>query len=133
MRSSVFEGCLERFFVSRIWLFTLLPAIAAILLAANALADNGIQRVRRHQPHMSYLDNGVIRLGVDLNVGGTITYLSRSGTEQNLVNSYDFGRQIQMSYYSGGVSSVGILFKSATPLATPRNCWSTTTTRSSST
>ena len=28
---------------------------------------------------MSYLDNGVIRLGVDLNVGGAITYLSVAG------------------------------------------------------
>src|SRR5208337_1863850 len=29
--------------------------------------------------------------------------LSRSGAELNLVNSYDCGRQIQMSYYSGPV------------------------------
>ena len=52
---------------------------------------------------MSYLDNGVIRLGVDLRLGGAITWLSRSGAAANLVNSYDFGRQIQMSYYSGPV------------------------------
>ena len=52
---------------------------------------------------MSYLDNGIIRLGVDLNLGGAITYLSKSGSDQNIVNSFDFGRQIQMSYYSGPV------------------------------
>ena len=73
------------------------------LLAASARADNATERVRRHEPKMSYLDNGTIRLGVDLNVGGAITFLARSGSAQNLVNGYDFGRQIQMSYYSGPV------------------------------
>ena len=77
--------------------------IAVQLLAANAVADNAPERPRRQPVKMSYLDNGVIRLGVDLNLGGAITYLSRSGAEQNLVNSFDCGRQIQMSYYSGPV------------------------------
>ncbi len=48
---------------------------------------------------MSYLDNGVIRLGADLNKGGAITYFSASGSDENVVNSFDYGRQIQMSYY----------------------------------
>ncbi|HTQ10903.1 MAG TPA: hypothetical protein VMI31_12580 [Fimbriimonadaceae bacterium] len=51
---------------------------------------------------MRYLDDGVIRLGVDLDEGGSITYLSRKGGD-NIVNSCDFGRQIQMSLYSGPV------------------------------
>jgi hypothetical protein len=55
---------------------------------------------------MSYLDNGVIRVGVDLGKGGTITYLSRSiAVAQlgavNVVNSTDLGREVQQSYYSG--------------------------------
>lgn len=50
---------------------------------------------------MSYLDNGVIRLGVDLDLGGVITYLSKSGRAENVINSHDYGRQIQQSYYSG--------------------------------
>lgn len=62
------------------------------LLAASALAE----------PKMSYLDNGRVKVGVDLSLGGAITWLSRDGGE-NLVNSHDFGRQIQMSYYSGPV------------------------------
>ena len=49
----------------------------------------------------SYLDNGVIKIGVDLSKGGSITYLSLSGTTNNVVNSYDLGREIQQSYYSG--------------------------------
>ncbi|NLX14580.1 MAG: hypothetical protein GXY44_13135 [Phycisphaerales bacterium] len=50
---------------------------------------------------MSYLNNGVIRIGVDLSKGGSITYLADAGTGQNMINSYDLGRQIQQSYYSG--------------------------------
>ena len=49
---------------------------------------------------MDYLDNGVIRIGVDLGLGGSITWLSPVGGE-NMINSADLGRQIQQSYYSG--------------------------------
>ena len=41
---------------------------------------------------MSYLDNGVIRLGVDLAKGGPITYLSNSGADLKGVNSWDLNR-----------------------------------------
>jgi|GEM_PF-271547 len=55
---------------------------------------------------MSYLDNGVIRLGVDLKLGGSITYLAESGNKVSMINSHDWGRQIQMSFYSGPVPFV---------------------------
>jgi hypothetical protein len=47
------------------------------------------------------LDNGTIRVGVDTEYGGAITWLSASGSQTNLVNDYDHGRQVQQSYYSG--------------------------------
>ncbi len=51
---------------------------------------------------LSFLDNGVIRIGVDLDVGGSITYLARAGGKgSNVINSHDLGRQIQQSYYGG--------------------------------
>ncbi len=50
---------------------------------------------------MTYLDNGTIRIGVDLNLGGVITYFAGSKSPQNIINSHDLGRQIQQSYYSG--------------------------------
>ncbi len=50
---------------------------------------------------LSRLDNGVIQIGVDLDHGGTITWLGRSHGGENLINSHDLGRQIQQSYYSG--------------------------------
>lgn len=80
-----------------------LLSLLVLLIAPPSRADNATDRVRGHEPRMSYLDNGKIRFGVDLNAGGAITYLSRSGSDENLVNSFDFGRQIQMSYYSGPV------------------------------
>jgi len=50
---------------------------------------------------MSYLDNGTIRLGVDLEKGGTITYLANSSSGTNVVNSFDLGREVQQSYFAG--------------------------------
>ncbi len=50
-----------------------------------------------------YIENESIRLGVNLDMGGSITYLSASGEEENIINSFDMGRQIQMSFYSGPV------------------------------
>ncbi|MEI9898227.1 MAG: hypothetical protein WDN28_31320 [Chthoniobacter sp.] len=77
-----------------------LSLLLAVLLGSpptgRALAD-------RPEPQMSWLDDGVIRLGVDLEIGGAITWLSRSGDTTNLINSYDWGRQVQMSYYAGPV------------------------------
>lgn len=49
----------------------------------------------------SYLDNGIIRVGVDLDRGGAINYLSESGSGASVVNIRDLGRYIQQSYYSG--------------------------------
>ena len=91
-----------RSLMTRFPIRALLATIPAILLAVTPWPTMA-HSAPRHQPQMSYLDNGVVRLGVDLKVGGAITYLSRSGADQNLVNSYDFGRQVQMSYYSGPV------------------------------
>lgn len=51
---------------------------------------------------MSYLDNGVVKVGVDLNHGGAIVFLSRNGG-RNLINNFDLGRQVQLSFYSGPV------------------------------
>ncbi|PYI56184.1 fibronectin type III domain-containing protein [Paenibacillus flagellatus] len=52
---------------------------------------------------MTYLDNGTIRLGVDVTWGGSISYLAESGGGGNLVNRHDAGRLIQQSYYGAGL------------------------------
>jgi F5/8 type C domain/Divergent InlB B-repeat domain len=55
--------------------------------------------------NMSSLDNGLVKVGVDLDRGGVITHVSQSGAgdADNLVNEFDLGREVQQSYYSGGV------------------------------
>ncbi len=77
----------------------LLPllACAALTFAAEPTADELPPGAK-----MSYLDNGIIRVGVDLNHGGAIVYLAPKGG-RNLINNYDLGRQVQMSFYSGPV------------------------------
>jgi len=61
----------------------------------------GIVNSPARAERMSFLDNGSIRIGVNLDIGGTITFLARSQGGENLINSRDLGRQIQQSYYSG--------------------------------
>ncbi len=50
---------------------------------------------------MSFLDNGIVRIGMDLELGGAVTFLESHERPGNLINSADLGRQIQMSHYSG--------------------------------
>lgn len=49
---------------------------------------------------VSYLSNGLIEVGVDLDEGGVITHLALPGG-QSVINDHDLGRQVQQSYYSG--------------------------------
>jgi len=50
---------------------------------------------------MSFLDDGEVRVGMDLGLGGAVTFISSKDHPGNIINSADFGRQIQMSHYSG--------------------------------
>lgn len=52
-------------------------------------------------PNMTYLDNGQVRIGMDLSLGGAVTFMSSKAHPANIINSADLGRQIQMSHYSG--------------------------------
>ena len=52
---------------------------------------------------MSYIQNGQIKVGIDLNLGGAITYIADAKKQINLINNFDWGRQVQMSFYSGPV------------------------------
>lgn len=46
-----------------------------------------------------YLDNGKVRIGVDLGGGGSVFYFAESATGRNLLNHADKGRYVQQSYY----------------------------------
>ena len=67
------------------------------LLATRPTLDAGEAASER----LSVLDNGILRIGLDLNRGGAVTLLEPKDFPGNLINSYDYGRQIQMSVYSG--------------------------------
>lgn len=50
---------------------------------------------------MVYISNRAVKVGLNLAKGGSITYLSKAGSSENLINDHDLGRQVQMSFYSG--------------------------------
>jgi len=52
---------------------------------------------------LSIIENDEIRVGVNLDLGGSITFLESKKKPGNLINSHDWGRQVQMSFYSGPV------------------------------
>ena len=49
-----------------------------------------------------YIENEYIKLGANMALGGSITYLAEHG-KNNMINSADWGRQVQLSFYSGPV------------------------------
>lgn len=53
--------------------------------------------------NLEIIDNGQVRVGVNLSLGGAITYLADAKIQENMVNNADWGRQIQQSFYSGPV------------------------------
>ena len=42
-----------------------------------------------------YMDNGVIRAGIDLVRGGSIGFLGPSGSKDNVINCHDMGRELK--------------------------------------
>ena len=97
----------------RRWLIVALVAEAQIVTDVRAapptVFDFGNEPMR-------YLENARMKLGVNLQAGGAVTYLedklSKSG---NMINSADWGRQIQLSYYSGPSPFIGPNGEKPTP------------------
>lgn len=52
---------------------------------------------------MSWLENDRLRLGVDLDRGGAITFLASAKDGANVINNFDLGRQVQLSFFAGPV------------------------------
>jgi hypothetical protein len=57
--------------------------------------------VKQDAEKMAHLDNGIIKIGVDLGRGGSIGFLADVKKGGNVVNVHDLGRWIGQSYYSG--------------------------------
>ncbi|MGV8879179.1 MAG: hypothetical protein ACOH2A_09125 [Sphingobacteriaceae bacterium] len=76
-------------------LFILLSLCMNYAAAQRSIADS--------LKSMSYIQNEFIKVGIDLNLGGAITYIADAKKQENLINNSDWGRQVQMSFYSGPV------------------------------
>lgn len=87
-----------------------LPSRREALASGAALIAGGALGLRRLgaappvvEPKLEFLENEHVRLGIDLSIGGSIVFLAGATTGENLVNSHDWGRQVQMSYYAAPV------------------------------
>jgi hypothetical protein len=76
--------------VKGVWL-----AALALLAAAAAAAERPL-----------FLDNGAVRLGIDLGSGGSVFHFGPSAGATNLLNHFDRGRFIQQSYYGAADGSL---------------------------
>jgi hypothetical protein len=70
--------------------------VALALLAAGARAAE----------RPLYLDNGTVRLGIDLGSGGSVFHFGRAAGGVNLLNHFDRGRFVQQSYYGAADGSL---------------------------
>lgn len=71
----------------------LLDLTALLLLALPIPQDSP------EAPRHLFLENGTIRIGVDLESGGSVFHFSRGAEKRNLLNHHDRGRFIQQSWY----------------------------------
>lgn len=88
-------------FVLSVAVTTLVVRMLPIVLFVVAIGQNASARQKYDPAKVEYIDNGTIRLGVSLDLGGAITYLAKSRSGENIINNYDWGRQIQMSFFAG--------------------------------
>jgi hypothetical protein len=78
--------------------------INVILLTVLVINSLSAQRsIADSLKSMSYIQNDFIKVGIDLNLGGAITYIADVKKQENIINNSDWGRQVQMSFYSGPV------------------------------
>ena len=69
----------------------------AALCALSTFGGEALQPA----PKMAFLDNGKVRIGLDLSLGGAVPFISSQDHPGNIINSANLGRQIQISHYSG--------------------------------
>jgi hypothetical protein len=74
----------------------MLRCIAVSLALATIAAGNPNPEVASKQ---KFIENGKIKIGVDLSSGGSIFWFSELPADRNLMNHADRGRFIQQSYY----------------------------------
>ncbi|XP_062515736.1 uncharacterized protein LOC134191172 [Corticium candelabrum] len=80
-------------------------AVVVVVLVSYGVGLRDVHMWRRESvdetPNLTTIDNGIVSVGVDSNRGGSITYFSVSHRNENVINVYDMGREVQMSFYGG--------------------------------
>jgi len=71
------------------------------MLLAFAPATSLQAKPERPKPDLKFIDNQVMKLGMDRSMGASITWLSWQGQPGNIINIHDPGRLLQQSYYAG--------------------------------
>lgn len=66
-------------------------------------SPNDIPKNPLPDPKRIFLENSKVKVGIDLNAGGAITFLADGLSGPNMVNNFDLGRQLQTSLFSGPV------------------------------
>lgn len=79
----------------------LLPLLMSIATVVAETEDHPEGVVRG-----KFLQNGEVKIGVDLSSGGSIFWFSEVGRDRNLLNHMDRGRFVQQSYYGNPDGSV---------------------------
>lgn len=79
-----------------------------VIISCSKIHDATDKVISERDGNFYYIDNGTIRLGVDLERGGSIFYFAESVTKRNVLNHADEGRFIQQSYYGEPDSSIWV-------------------------
>lgn len=66
---------------------------------ARTLAAKREELAKTERSEWAFLDNGIVRLGVRKDLGACIGWFSLSGSERNVLNTWDAGRFVQQSFY----------------------------------
>lgn len=69
----------------------------------SGLISGAFSQVKRPAPDLLFLENEVVKVGIDRAMGASLTWLSWAGQDENAINIHDPGRLIQQSYYAGKV------------------------------
>ena len=73
-------------------------SLICLLCALTAHSATANAKEKASEDGKMYIDNGKVRLGVDMQRGGSVFYFALSKNKTNLLNHFDEGRFVQQSY-----------------------------------
>ena len=80
---------------------TKLPFVVLLLGFALGATNGHAGEPKKDDTKLLLIDSGFVKVGIDRDKGGAITWLSSEAYPNNMVNLADPGRLIEQSYYAG--------------------------------